>query len=240
MAVRFSLGCAIAGALGFPLAAGAQTGSTPPPTPTAASPSTATPAQPRKPLAYVNAGLASAVQDSDGFRDELDDPTVVLVRAGTGLSRGGIGQYFAIEAELGTGLGTESDTFEGATVRSRIDNEIDSMVALVGVARIPLKDRGFLFLRTGWGSHKRTTVGEGEVFDFDTGAPVESFRDDFSQSVSGFAFGIGAEGFFGRERRNGVRLDIFAVGEDTDEFDRRGDPLIDVSGYTSLAFVRRF
>ena len=233
------MSCAIAGALGFPLAAGAQTGSTPPPTPTptptAASPSTATPAQPRKPLAYVNVALATSQGE-----DEFDDPAVGLVRVGTAFARGGIGQYFAVEAELGTGFGSKSETFEDPFVRGRFENEVDNMVALVGVARIPLRGRGHVFLRTGWASHSRTSVAEGEFLPFDTELPPESFRDDFSQTISGFAFGIGAEGFFGRERRNGIRVDSFAVGEDSDSFDSRGDPLVDVSVYASIAYVRRF
>ena len=212
-------------------------------TPPPAVPSTPTPT-PTTPLAYGNLGLGSLVPVSDSSND-LGFGTA-FVRVGTGFSRKGLGRYFAAEAEAGFGFGEDTvefvanPIFDSSFVSSRQTYEANSIFGLFGVARAPFaNDRGHAFLRLGYGSHSYSLEGSTTVEPNTQGIPVGTQTASRDFSLSGPALGFGAEGFWGRERRNGVRFDIMAVADtggelvDTNLF-------LDGSGYASLAYVRRF
>ena len=231
------LACVALAALAIAAAPAAAQTQSPPPAPAA------TPA-PTTSLIYGNLGLASMVPVSDNDTDLGFG--AVLLRVGTGLSRTGVGRFFAVEAEAGVGYGedtvltrfpgTEFDPF----LSSRQTYSADGMFGLFGVARAPFANsRGHAFLRLGYGSHSYSLEGSTTINPNPIGITEGTQTAGRDFSLSGPALGFGAEGFWGSERRNGIRFDIMAVADtggervDTDLF-------LDGSGSASLAYVRRF
>ena len=214
---------------------------TPPPVAPPATPA-AQPA-PTAPLAYANIGLGSMVPVSD--RDTDLGFGAVFARVGTGLSRTGLGRFFAVEGEAGFGYGedTEEAVFNpifDSFVSSRQTYEADAMFGVFAVARAPFANRrGHAFLRLGYGSHSYSLESSTTVGPNPDGIPESTQTASRDFSLAGPALGFGAEGFWGPERRNGVRFDLLAVADpggervDTDLF-------LDGSSSASLAYVRRF
>ena len=220
--------------------AGAQSEAPPPDaTPAATPPAAAAPAAAPKPLVYGNVGFGSMVPLSDDSTDLGFG--AVFVRVGTGLSRTGAGRFFAVEGEAGFGSG--EDTVERSSVvfaDSRQTYGADAMFGLFGVARAPFaNDRGHAYLRLGYGSHGYSLEGSTTIGPNTQGIPEGTQTASRDVSLAGPALGFGAEGFWGGERRNGVRFDITVIADtggepvDTDLF-------LDGSGSASLAYVRRF
>ena len=226
-----------------PAPATAQSQTPPPATAPAPTPSVTTPTTP---LVYGNIGFGSMMPVSDGGNDDDLGFGAVFVRVGTGLSRTGLGRFFAVEGEAGFGFGEDTTVtrFPGTAfdpfVSSRQTYEADGMFGVFGVARAPFAgSRGHAFLRLGYGSHSYSLEGSTTINPNPNGIVEGTQTASRDFSLAGPALGFGAEGFWGRERRNGVRFDIMAVADtggervDTDLF-------LDGSGSASLAYVRRF
>ena len=220
-----------------------QTQSPPPATSPAPAPYAAAP---KTPLIYANAGIGSLLPVSE---DDTDDDLgfgAVFVRVGTGLSRTGVGRFFAVEAEAGLGFGEDTvvtvsnPIFDSSFVDSRQTYEADGMFGLFGVARAPFaSNRGHAYLRLGYGSHSYSLEGTTTVGPNPDGIPEGTQTASRDISLSGPALGFGAEGFWGRERRNGIRFDIMALADTGGERVDTG-LFLDGSGSVSLAYVRRF
>lgn len=177
--------------------------------------------------AYASLGLALLSADLDlrnlnvqGNNVDLgeEDASIFILNGRLGYR---VNKFFAAEVEGGIGLGGDSlnrnvpvpvDGF--GTVDVDLDADIDVETYVAGFARaiFPVSDQFDVFIRGGYGT------AQAEVSAVATTALLggASVMAEDSQSVDGFAYGVGAE--YHIAERQSIRLDASAINSDVQFF----------------------
>lgn len=169
--------------------------------------------------AYVNIGLTQLSSDLDLTQLDIGNQTVDLGKQSlditmiTGRIGYRFGDYFAVEGELGKGLGGDTInraipvTVAGNTlnVDTTTDLDIDSYYGAFARGIVPLAENFDIFARAGYGSASAKATATASLAGI-------SLSGSETEKATGFAYGVGAEYRF--TDKDGVRFDYSRL-EDT-------------------------
>lgn len=163
---------------------------------------------------YAEIGLANS-DDQFGGRDHISG----LIRGGVELT-----SWLAIEGEAIIGLDdSEREGRFGDVSTQGLDYQLGGYLRL----GVPIKKRILPYIRLGVGTAQ---INETRL------RPGEFFRDE-DESFTAASIGLGIQGFFGKARKNGIRLDLTSLQEI--DYDDEDDENFGTTNL-SLTYVRRF
>ncbi len=129
------------------------------------------------PGAYAGIQYATTDFSSEGDPEEFS-PTALIGRAGSNFN-----QYVSIEGRLGIGLSDDTVTVTDGVTNASVSIEIDTLIGLYGVGRLPLGKSSSLYALAGF------TQVDVTASDSVTGFGSASFSDDESD----LSYGVGAD-----------------------------------------------
>lgn len=161
---------------------------------------------------YVNAGITQLSSDLDLTQTEISGQTVNLgdnslnISMITGRLGYRLNDYFAVEGELGFGLGGDSINqfvpINVGGVSANVDTNADLDVKnyYIGFARaiLPVSDQFDVFARLGYGQATAEADITASLSGFSASASAE-------EKVSGLAYGVGGQ--FNFTEADGIRAD---------------------------------
>ncbi len=125
------------------------------------------------------AGIQYAITDFsfEGVSEDFS-PTGIIGRAGSNLN-----QYFSIEGRLGLGLSDDTVTVTDATTNASVSIELDTLIGLYGVGRVPLGKSSSIY----------AVIGVTQI-DATASASLTGIGSaSLSEDESDFSYGIGAD-----------------------------------------------
>jgi hypothetical protein len=129
------------------------------------------------PGAYAGIQYASTDFSFDGVPEEFS-PTALIGRAGSNFN-----QYVSIEGRLGIGLSDDTITATDGVTTASVSIEIDTLIGLYGIGRVPLGKSSSLYALIGF-----TQVDATKSASL-TGSGSASLSDDESD----LSYGVGAD-----------------------------------------------
>ena len=128
------------------------------------------------PGAYAGIQYASTDFSFDGVSEEFS-PTALIGRAGSNFN-----QYASIEGRLGIGLSDDTVTATDGVTTASVSIEIDTLIGVYGVGRLPLGKSSSLY----------ALVGVTQV-DATTSTSVSGVGSSLSDDESDVSYGVGAD-----------------------------------------------
>ena len=129
------------------------------------------------PGGYAGIQFASTDFSFEGVPQEFS-PTALIGRAGSNLN-----QYVSIEGRLGIGLSDDTVTATDGVNTASVSIDIDTLIGLYGVGRLPLGKTSSLYALVGFTQVDATASASA------TGLGSASFSDDESD----LSYGVGAD-----------------------------------------------